>query len=335
MKDSSKDLRNYHDDDVTLGAAQRKEMRDRRDTNRERLHRGLGANDKPQQDFHIIQGSYATKTMTQHPNREYDIDDGAAFALQKLQNKNGTPMTPQQAKEMVRDGLISGGGLKSDPEIKKNCVRVSYATGYHVDIPVYRIVKIGGVERLELASDEWRESNPTEINDWFSAEEKKTHIADDDEPQLRRLVRLVKKYSRRNLEGKSPSGLILTILVAELHKNYDSREDRALREVLRKIRDRLLINSVVRNPANPSEVLTRAKDSEKIQALIGQIASSLKTLEVLDKASCRRSEALRGWKTVLKTDYFDDEIDKAETQEKSHAAAAVRAASYIPKPWGF
>lgn len=332
MKNCSKDLRNYHDDDVTLGAAQRKEMRDRRDTNRERLHRGLETNGKPQPDFHIIQGSYAMKTMTQHPDREYDIDDGAAFAFQKLQNTNGTPMTPQQAKEMVRDGLISGGGLKSDPEIKNNCVRVSYAPGYHVDIPVYRIVRIGGVERLELASDEWRESNPTEINDWFSAEEKKTHVADDDEPQLRRLVRLTKVYSRNNLGDDALSGLILTILAAECHLGH-KREDEALRDLLRNLKTRLSGNQRVFNPANHSEELTKESDKAKIDAFIQQIHETLSGLEVLEKANCRRSEALKAWKETFKTDYFDSEIAAAEEVEKHQSEEAVRKLATSPKPW--
>jgi hypothetical protein len=332
MKDCSKDLRSYHDDDVTLGAAQRKEMRDRRDANRERLHRGLEANGKPQPDSHIIQGSYAMKTMTQHPDREYDIDDGAAFALQKLQNKNRTPMTPQQAKEMVRDGLISGGGLKTDPEIKKNCVRVSYAPGYHVDIPVYRVVEIAGIEKRELASNEWRESNPTEINDWFSAEEKKTYVDDNDEPQLRRLVRFTKVYARNNLGDDALSGLILTILVAECHSQH-KREDEAFRDLLRNLKNRLSGNNRVFNPANLSEELSKKSDETKVNALILQIGKALSGLDVLDRSNCRRSEALRAWKEAFKTDYFDSEIAAAEEEEKHQSEEAVRKVPTAPRPW--
>lgn len=335
MKDCSGDIRNYHDDEVTLSTKTRENLRANRDANRDRLKRGLDTNKKPKPDEFIIQGSYAMKTMTQHTKNDYDIDDGAAFAEEKLQGGDGMPLTPQQAKEMVRDALVEGGGLSEDPIIKKNCVRVKYAAGHHVDIPVYRIRGSGSTAKKELAGEEWRDSNPTEITDWFRREEKNTHSQDEAEPQVRRLVRHVKKYSRRNLEGKSLSGLILTILTVEQHQNYDSREDRALRELLRKIRDRLRTDPVVRNPANPSEILTHDKGAEKINPLIDQITSSLKTLEVLDKSSCRRSEALKAWKTVLKTDYFNGEIDKAETGEKSHAAAAVAAATYVPKPWSF
>lgn len=241
-------------------------------------------------------------------------------------------MTARQAKEMIRDGLISGGGLKNDPEIKKNCVRVSYAPGYHVDIPVYRVVKIGGVEKRELASDEWRESNPTEINDWFSAEEKKTHVVDDDEPQLRRLVRFTKVYSRNNLGDDALSGLILTVLVAECHFQH-KRDDEAFRDLLRNLKGRLLGDKQVFNPANRSEELSKKDDEAKADALIQQIGKTLSRLEVLDRANCRQSEALRAWKEAFKTDYFDSEIAAAEEEEKRQSEGAVRKLATAPRPW--
>jgi hypothetical protein len=333
MKDCSTDILSYHDDEVTLSPKTRERLRGNRNANRDRLRRGLETGKKPKPDEFIIQGSYAMKTMTQHAKNDYDIDDGVAFADEKLKDENGTPFTPQQAKEMVRDALVEGGGLTDAPIVKKNCVRVKYAAGHHVDIPVYRVKGMGPNAKKELAGEVWRDSNPTEITDWFRDVETTTHNAAEAEPQLRRLVRLVKKYSRRNLEAKSPSGLILTFLTAELHKIHDAREDRALRETLRKIRARLLIDQVVRNPANQSEILTRDKDAEKINALIDHIAASLKTLEALDKPNCRRSEALKAWKGLLKTDYFDGEIEKAEEDERAEAEKAVAGFSHVAKPW--
>ena len=98
-------------------------MRGNRNANRDRLKRGLAANGKSQPDEFVIQGSNAMKTMTQHPENGHDIDDGVAFAASKLKDDKGNDLTPQQTKEMVRDALIGGGGLKKDPEVKKSCVR--------------------------------------------------------------------------------------------------------------------------------------------------------------------------------------------------------------------
>lgn len=331
MKDCSADILNYHTDEVTLPSATREKLRGNRNANRDRLRRGLERNEDPMPDSFIIQGSYAMKTMTQHQSNDYDIDDGAAFAVEKLKKSDGISLTPQEVKEMVRDALIEGGGLAENPAVKKNCVRVKYAAGHHVDIPVYRVID----DKKELAGETWRDSNPTEITDWFATTEKKTQGQGEAEPQLRRLVRLVKRYSRRNLEATSPSGLLLTVVTAEQNTEHDEREDRAFREVLRKIRDRLLANGMINNPANASEALSKGTDAAKLTALVNQIAESLKTLEVLDRANCRRSEALKAWKQVLKTEFFDGEIKKAEDAEKGHASAAIAAASYVPKPWAF
>jgi hypothetical protein len=329
MKDCSTDILNYHADEVTLSLKTCENLRGNRNANRDRLKRGLESNGDPKPDEFVIQGSYAMKTMTQHENNDYDIDDGAAFAADKLMNDAGVSFTPQEAKEMVRDALIEGGGLAEKPTVKKNCVHVKYAAGHHVDIPVYRI--IGG--RKQLAGDTWRDSNPTEITEWFTTAEKRTHRDGEAEPQLRGLVRLVKRYSRRNLDGNSLSGLILTVLAAEQHTVFDEREDRAFRELLRKIRNRLLLNPTVNNPANPAERLTKDSDAAKVVALMDAIAKSLETLEVLDRANCRRSQSLKAWKAVLKTDYFDSEITNAEEQEKGQASSAIAAAPYVPKPW--
>ena len=80
MFDCSDDVLAYHDDEVTLPQADRSVMRGRRDANRDRLKKGLKDKKKPAPREFVSQGSYAVKTMTQHPKRDYDIDDGAYCA---------------------------------------------------------------------------------------------------------------------------------------------------------------------------------------------------------------------------------------------------------------
>ncbi len=206
MKNCSNDILNYHQSDVTLPPAVRDAMRENRNANRRRLKRGLESNGDPQAGPFIIQGSYAMKTMTKHAENDYDIDDGAPFDTRVLVNDDGASMTAQQAKKMICDALIEGGGLPEDPKVKKNCVRVRYAAGHHIDIPVYRVsIRSDGGETRELAGETWRESNPTEISDWYRGEEKQSHADAEGEPQLRRQVRLLKRYSRSNLEGNALS----------------------------------------------------------------------------------------------------------------------------------
>jgi len=68
----------------------------------------------------------------------------------------------------------------------------------------------------------------------------------------------------------------------------------------------------------------------KLQELL---TTSLEHLAVIDRASCRRSEALKAWKKVFNTDCFDQAISDAEAAEKRAASAAVAAVAVMPKPY--
>ncbi len=63
MFDCAVDVLGYHDDEVTLPDAERKTMRERRNTNRQRLDAGLIRDEKPGVLENKAQGSYAMRTM--------------------------------------------------------------------------------------------------------------------------------------------------------------------------------------------------------------------------------------------------------------------------------
>ena len=89
------------------------------------------------------QGSFAMDTViqTRFVSEEYDIDYGIIICRSQLVNKDGSEMTPQQAKELIRD-VLKDDRFSRQPRIKNNCVRVFYADEddykHHVDFPVYR-----------------------------------------------------------------------------------------------------------------------------------------------------------------------------------------------------
>lgn len=329
MKDCSEDILNFHDQKVTLPKPVQDVLRGNRNANRDRLKRGLERNEHPKPSKFIIQGSYAMKTMKQSSKKDYDIDDGAAFEADNLTNIRGEPLTPRQAKDRVRDALIAGGGLSEDPVVKRNCVRVDYADGHHVDIPVFRISKtLWGTEKREFASGEdWKDSDPTGITDWFQKTEKNTHKDGENEPQLRRLVRLLKMYAVNSLEKDALNGLLLTVLAAELHLVHISREDDAFRTLLERVRTRLGCNRKVYNPADSSEELTRERDSSKIDKLIEKIDNSLDTLKILDDPDCTQVEARKSWDKVFTTDFFS----KLQMDEQAKKAPTTPSDSYPDK----
>src|SRR5712692_6722142 len=100
MYDCGKEVLGYHDDKVTLPQKERDEMRQRRDTNRTRVKTGLADNNDPKPSEFASQGSYAMKTMTQHSEKDYDIDDGIYFNKDDLKKNDGTDMSALEARQM-------------------------------------------------------------------------------------------------------------------------------------------------------------------------------------------------------------------------------------------
>lgn len=210
MKNCHKDLIAYHNEEVTLPHKDRTEMRGRRDINRRRLKSGLQRDDEPKPMDCRSQGSYSMRTMVQQPDKDYDIDDGVYFDKEKLKGARGGDKSANDAKEMVRKALHDD-SFRWPPEKLKNCVRVYYAEGYHVDVPVYRQVtetNIWGENEtyFELASTAWERSDPLAATNWFLAANKGQSPDTANGGQLRRVVRLLKTFSRSRTSWKDSRG---------------------------------------------------------------------------------------------------------------------------------
>lgn len=93
-------------------------MRDRRNSNRKRVKKGLKDAGKPAPLELVSQGSYAMKTMVWNPELDYDIDDGIYFRKEDLVGPRGGEMSPRQARETVRDA-VDDGSFKTAPEVRK------------------------------------------------------------------------------------------------------------------------------------------------------------------------------------------------------------------------
>src|SRR5580704_4744921 len=197
MIDCSGDMISFHDEEVTLPQAERTSMRDRRDANRKRIKNGLEDQGRPDPIEFNTQGSYAMKTMVQHPDNDYDIDDGIYFEKAELVGPRGAEMSALDARQAVRDA-VDDGSFKTKPVVLPNCVRVQYDAGYRVDIPVYRrVVKksvFGDEVFYELASTDWKRSDARDVTAWFEKENKQKSPDEENRRQLRRLCRLLKKF---------------------------------------------------------------------------------------------------------------------------------------------
>jgi hypothetical protein len=340
MFDCAKEVLSYHDDEVTLPQSERTNMRNRRNANRDRVKRGLEKNNDPKPQEFSPQGSYAMKTMVQHPEKDYDIDDGIYFSKEDLTGRNGADKSALAARQMVRDA-VDDGSFKTNPEVRANCVRVHYDAGYHVDIPVYRSVvtkDILGNDKVhyELASTDWKRSDARNVTKWFEEENARQSPSESNGRQLRRICREIKKFSqsRSSWKGSIASGFMITKLVTECYRANANREDEALYYTMLAIRDRLERNLVVQHPVTPNETITKGDNDPKARFLKEKLSDAISWLAVLFKSDCSREQALKAWDKVFNTYYFISKLEqKDEKKSASIQASTGGTAASILHDW--
>jgi hypothetical protein len=315
MFDCSKDVISHHDEKVTLPQAERTKMRERRDANRERLKRGLKNAGKPAPREFVSQGSYAMKTMTQHPESDYDIDDGVYFDKDALDGQRGGAMSALQARQFVSIALADA-SFNRPPEVRNNCVRVYYVAGYHVDVPVYRRIVYKDARGdlyyyHDLASTDWKRSDARHVNEWFERENNCKSPDTINGRQLRRIVRQIKKFarSRESWKGQILSGFGITKLVSECYHSHSIREDTALYNTMKAIRDRLDLKLEIAHPVTPNEIITNDANDARARFLRDRLTEVINTLAPLFKSDCTRANALKCWDRVFATTFFSDRMD--------------------------
>ena len=324
MFNCHKDIIAYHNEGVTLPQNERAEMRKRRDTNRTRLESGLSRNGYPAPNMFRSQGSYAHRTMIQHPNKDYDIDDGIYFLKESLKGPKGGDKSAREAKEMVCKALQHQ-RFNRKPEIRTNCVRVYYNEGYHVDIPVYRIISEGdmygtAVISYELASSDWKPSNPESVNAWFDKRNKSLSPDTTNGRQLRRIVRMLKAFarSRDSWQSKIATGFMITTLIADECYHHDiGREDKALYNTMVAMRDRLYDSLEINHPTINGEKLTKGKYDARARFLRDKLDWAINELGILHNNDCDSEKALKAWGKIFNTDFFTSRLQKRPLEIKS------------------
>jgi len=285
MFNSHEDMTAYHNTKVRLPVDERDTMRDRRNTNRTRLKAGLERDGEPKPLGCHTQGSYAMRTMIQHSAKDYDIDDGVYFHRSELVDSNGADKSAAAAKEMVRKA-VHDDRFAQPPECLKNCVRVYYNEGFHVDIPVYRTFEKDGQELYELASSDWKASDARAVTNWFKESNKAKSPDTDNYGQMNRVVKLMKAFarSRESWRSRIATGFMITKLVDETYRALDKRDDQVLRDTMRSVHMRLERTLVINHPVL-NETLTKGDDDARAKFLRDKLKWTLGELEVLGGTS--------------------------------------------------
>ena len=325
--DSAKEMTKYHNEKVRLSEEESKKLKGYGDANLERLSKGLDKNGDPTYKDKIPQGSYAMHTINQHPDNDYDIDVGIIFDREDLKGSQGADKTALDARKMVCNAMQDD-RFNTPPEVLKNCVRVYYEEGHHVDMPVYKRYKDDNGDIIqELASSDWEESDPEAITNWYN------NAVIDKSPdtangrQMRRVTRLVKKWARSRSSWNMPSGFIISVLVDEKYISKEGRDDEALYETLKAIRNRLLWNKQVYNPVN-GDLISDGKEAQ-LQKMYDELNKALnEILYVLEKVDCSFEDAMNAWSKFFNDDFFKEQIEKSEKSQRSSESIYAKVS-----PW--
>jgi len=204
---------------LRLTDAKRENLRNARNVLRERIRRDFQENRSDYIPEFQGQGSYVMDTIVNPIKEDYDLDDGVYFLGDLSPEERPAPVT-------IHNWVMEAIGDHTDTVKDKNtCIRVVYANGFHIDLPMY----YASYYHPELAHkrDGWILSNPIEFVAWFeektgsgfqqeylfeSAKEEEYRKWAEDvrelDVQLRRFVRYMKGWAEYKKCGM-PSGIIL------------------------------------------------------------------------------------------------------------------------------
>ena len=303
-------LNKFYDDKVYLSELEKNNLRKYRDIN---LKRVKGGADKLSEENGIScanfiedrgQGSMAMHTINQaQHNENHDIDHALIYREEDISRD------PKKAREFVARSINSvSGNFKKEPEAKTNAVTVWYEEGYHVDFAVYRKrTDNWGETIIEHAGNEWVKRDPSSITNWFN--ERVSLLSPNPEhyptkvrkKQLRRIIRLLKYWSKSRSGWSLPSGLALSVLAVECYKPDCDRDDQAFYDTILNIAERLKYNKEVLNPTDNSvSLIVKEKDKKQIETLEKRLNLWIKKLEPLFDLYCSEEKAVKVWRKFFR-----------------------------------
>ena len=158
----------------------------------------------------FTQGSSAkdARTIIIKVNGTYDVDRGVYL-----------PQKPHVSAETIKGYIYDAvkdhtdGGAKD----KQKCVRVLYKCNYDIDFTAYYEVENESYSYLAVKGKGWVKDDPSKLIDWLKSKM-------DSNGQLLRIIKYTKAWaSNLNNSFKMPSGIALTVWIAN---NFKAKEDR-------------------------------------------------------------------------------------------------------------
>lgn len=287
-------------DSITLSDAKTNNLRTSRNALRKVIKEWFSDNKKQQPKF-CWQGSFAMKT-TVNPvgSSDYDIDDGVYLSGYSDVDCSEWPAT-STVHTWVKNAV--DGQTKESPVNKDTCIRVVYASGYHIDLPIY--IENNGSIYLAHKTKGWTISDPKAFKDWFIQK-----VKDNDE-QLRRLVKYLKAW--KDYKSVPLKGIEITILVSDNFCIYEGHDEKSLRDTVKAIINSLEASFTCYKPVAPYENLFSGFSESKKNSILNSLRSLKKALD----SAISEEDALTASNYMI--DEFGSRFPKGEASKQSEA----------------
>lgn len=269
------------------------------------------------------QGSFAVGTILnpivdKEGLAAYDLDDGVYFIGDSDDEKHSI----QWYHDKVFDAVT--GHTDQDPNDKKACVRVNYADGHHIDLPIY--FKVDGDDHPQLAHKKkpWVKQDAKDFNEWFDGQ-------CADKKYLREIVRFMKAWRDWMKFDKNvdlPCGFILTILTANHYTENDStRLDVIMKDTLVSMQDELSKEGhfKCKRPVSPYEDLFEHYSDSKRDTFLSRLKSFREDAERAVNSK-NQKEGCEKWQK-----YFGDRFSCSTAKDVDEDAQQKEFAGTIKK----
>lgn len=237
-------------------------------------------------DF-FIQGSYKMKLMVQKKDNTYDVDLGVYF-----REKPSHTCTTVQDHVLKAVEKHTSGGAKH----LKKCIRVVYAGDFNIDLPVYYQAINDKQAKLAIKNDDWRIDDPEEFVNWFNNHRKNKEIKNDG--QLVRVVKYLKRWANER-SFKTPSGAALTVWASENFVPKSDRDDYALCQTLKAMKNSLWWSVSCKCPVAPFDDLLSNLDSDQKSKFKNALDSFCIDAESAIDANTKEVDSVKLWKKHL------------------------------------
>nr|WP_254107922.1 hypothetical protein [Bacillus pumilus] len=109
-----------------------------------------------------------------------------------------------------------------------------------------------------------------------------------------------------------PGGLVQSVLMEEGFEK-DSRIDKMFYQTAKSVRDKLVYNKEVYNPADGNQSLKLIKkDDDRLKRLLDRLTTYINKLDVLFEEDCTDKQAIGAWNDFFNHSYWQEQYDNAK-----------------------